>query len=220
VQSATTTPEISRDRPRRKGEITRERILDAAETLFAERGFEGTTLRDVAASVGLRNPSLYNHFDSKESLYAAVLERDLGPLLRLLVDMVEQRREATAEAEKIIAAAMQVLAARPGVARLVQHEILSGGQRLTPVLRDYIVPILSTAHEMSEDRALAAGWEKDDVPLIVLAMLHVVVGFFTMAPLYKDLNGIDLLAESAVARQTRFLIELSERLFTQLQPPR
>jgi TetR/AcrR family transcriptional regulator len=220
VQSATTTPEISRDRPRRKGEITRERILDAAEALFAERGFEGTTLRDVAASVGLRNPSLYNHFDSKESLYAAVLERDLGPLLRLLVDMVEQRREATAEAEKIIAAAMQVLAARPGVARLVQHEILSGGQRLTPLLRDYIVPILSTAHEMSADRALAAGWEKDDVPLIVLAMLHVVVGFFTMAPLYKDLNGIDLLAEPAVARQTRFLIELSERLFTQLQPPR
>ena len=56
--------------------------------------------------------------------------------------------------------------------------------------------------------------------LLVLAMYHVVVGFFTMAPLYKDLNGIDLLAEPAVARQTRLLIGLSERLFTQPQPPR
>jgi AcrR family transcriptional regulator len=203
-------------RHRRKGELTRERILDAAEALFAERGFDGTTLRDVAACVGLRNPSLYNHFESKESLYAAVLERDIGPLFRLLARYVEQGRDASAAAaaEEVIASVMQVLTQRPALARLVQHETLSGGQRLTPMLRDYIVPLFAHGHEMAEDRALAAGWAKQDVPLLVLAMYHVVVGFFTMAPLYKALNGTDLLAEQAAAQQTRFMIELSERLFT------
>ena len=67
---------------------------------------------------------------------------------------------------------------------------------------------------MAEPSAREAGWEKDDVPLLVLAMYHVVLGFFSMAPLYKDLNGTDLLASEALARQTRFLIQLSERLFT------
>ncbi len=207
-------------RPRRKGELTRERILDAAEALFAERGYDGTTLRDVASSVGLRNPSLYNHFDSKESLYAAVLERDIGPVLRLLVQFVEQGRDASAAGEQVIAGAMRVLAERPALARLVQHETLSGGQRLTPMLRNFIVPIFAHGNEMAENRSLDAGWEKDDVPLLVLAMYHVVVGFFTMAPLYKDLNGTDLLEDRAVARQTRFLIELSERLFTPRQRDR
>jgi hypothetical protein len=88
------------------------------------------------------------------------------------------------------------------------------------MLRNFIVPIFAHANDMAEERALAAGWEKDDVPLLVLAMYHVVVGFFTMAPLYKDLNGTDLLDAKAVARQTRFLIELSERLFTPPQPHR
>ncbi len=207
-------------RPRRKGELTRERILDAAEALFAERGYDGTTLRDVASSVGLRNPSLYNHFDSKESLYAAVLERDIGPVLRLLVQFVEQGRDASAAGEQVIEGAMRVLAERPALARLVQHETLSGGQRLTPMLRNFIVPIFAHGNEMAENRSLDAGWEKDDVPLLVLAMYHVVVGFFTMAPLYKDLNGTALLDEQAVARQTRFLIELSERLFTPRQRDR
>ena len=220
MQSASTSASLSDDRPRRKGEQTRERILDAAEALFAERGFDGTTLRDVASRVGLRNPSLYNHFESKESLYAAVLERDLGPLLGLLVGFVEHGTDATTAAEEIIAAAMKLLGERPAVARLVQHETLAGGQRLTPMLRDFIAPIFRHGHEMAEDRALAAGWEKDDVPMLVLAMYHVVVGFFTMAPLYKDLNGTDLLDRRAVARQTRFLIELSERLFTPPQLPR
>ena len=69
-------PDIDRPaRPRRRGEATAERILDEAEALFAERGFAGATLRDVATRVGIRNPSLYNHFPSKECLYVAVLER-------------------------------------------------------------------------------------------------------------------------------------------------
>jgi AcrR family transcriptional regulator len=208
------------DRPRRKGEQTRERILDAAEELFAERGFDGTTLRDVASKVGLRNPSLYNHFDSKESLYGAVLERDIGPLLGMLAGFVESGADASSAGEELIAAAMSLLAERPAVARLVQHETLTGGQRLTPMLRDFVAPIFGHSHEVAEDRALAAGWRKEDVPLLVLAMYHVVVGFFTMAPLYKDLNGTDLLDEQAVARQTRFLIELSERLFTPPQRDR
>ena len=49
-------------RPWRKGQKTAERILDAAENLFADRGYAGTTMRDVSAAVGLRTPSLYNHF--------------------------------------------------------------------------------------------------------------------------------------------------------------
>ncbi len=211
---------LSEARPRRKGEITRERILDAAEALFAERGYEGTTLRDVAARVGLRIPSLYNHFDSKDSLYAAVLERDLGPLLRLLGEMVEQARDASSAAEQTIEAVVKVLAARPGVARLVQHETLSGGQRLTPMLREFIAPIFAHGHEMAQDRALAAGWREEDVPLLVLAMYHVVVGFFTMTPLTGDLDETDVPAERAVARQKRFLLELSERLFTPPQRTR
>jgi len=220
VQSAPPLAATADARPRRKGEITRERILDAAESLFGERGFEGTTLRDVAASVGLRNPSLYNHFDSKESLYAAVLERDIGPVLKLLAAFVEQGSDVTAATEEVIAGVIRVLTERPAVARLVQHETLSGGQRLTPMLREYVAPIFAHANDMAQDRALAAGWDEDDVPLLVLAMYHVVVGFFTMAPLFKDLNGTDLLAEQAVARQTRFLIELSNRLFTPPQPGR
>lgn len=200
--------------PRRKGEVTRERILDVAEGLFAERGYDGTPLRDVASRVGLRIPSLYNHFRSKESLYAAVLERDVGPVVRVMVEFVEQGRDASAAAPELIALVMETVAAHPALPRLIQHETLSGGARLTPMLRDFIVPLLGHGRAMAETSALEAGWERDDVPLLVLAIYHVVVGFFSMAPLYKDLNGTDLLAEEALARQTRFLTQLVERLFT------
>jgi AcrR family transcriptional regulator len=61
-------------RPRNAdGQRTRQAILDAALTLFADKGFFGTSLRDVAAAVGVRESALYNYFPSKDALFDALL---------------------------------------------------------------------------------------------------------------------------------------------------
>ena len=60
----------------------------------------------------------------------------------------------------------------------------------------------------------AAGrWSAEQIPLLVLAMYHVVVGYFTFAPFYRDLGGDELLGDAALEAQTRFLRELVGRLF-------
>lgn len=57
---------------------TRERILDAADELFSQRGFASVKLRDIAAKVGMRHASLYYHVPGgKEQLFIEVMERNL-----------------------------------------------------------------------------------------------------------------------------------------------
>jgi AcrR family transcriptional regulator len=56
------------------GRQTRLAFLDAALELFADKGYFGTSLRDIAAKVGVRESALYNHFTSKEALFDALLE--------------------------------------------------------------------------------------------------------------------------------------------------
>lgn len=64
-------------RPRNAdGQRTRQAILDAALDLFGERGFFGTTLRDVATAVGVRESALYNYFPSKDALFEALIVAD------------------------------------------------------------------------------------------------------------------------------------------------
>ena len=206
------------DRPRRKGEITAERILDAAEALFAERGYAGTTLRDVADEVGLRIPSLYNHFESKDSLYAAVLERGIGPVLEILGEFLDAGAHHRRDSAQVVERVMDLLARHPHLPRLVQHETLSGGQRLTPMLRDWIGPTLAKAQEVVLKGPALDRWGADRIPLLVLAMYHIVVGYFTIAPLYAQLDGQDLMSRDALAKQTRFLTEVAEALFAEATP--
>src|SRR6202451_700678 len=54
---------------------TRERVLAVAQNLFAEQGYRGTSLRDIARRIGIKAPSLLHHFPSKQQLYLAVLDK-------------------------------------------------------------------------------------------------------------------------------------------------
>ena len=64
-------------RPRNAdGQRTRQAILDAALDLFAQKGFFGTSLRDVATAVGVRESALYNYFASKDALFEALILAD------------------------------------------------------------------------------------------------------------------------------------------------
>ncbi len=201
--------------PGSKGELTAERILDAAEVLFAESGYAGTTLRDVAASVGIRIPSLYNHFPSKDSLYAAVLERVTGPVVQLLSGLVAPPPESNdRDTHRVIEEIMDLLSKHPTLPRLLQHETLTGGQRLTPMLRTAFAPIFSKASEVVAAREDTGRWKPEQIPLLVLAMYHIVAGYFAIAPLYQNLNGVDLLTPEARALQTRFVAQVADALFT------
>ena len=198
-------------RATRRGERTAERILDVAEARFAQHGFEGTRLREIAADVGIRNPSLYNHFASKDDLYAAVLARGLRPVIDALADFARGALGDESQ-RRLLEQLVELLAGRPDLLRLIQYEILTGGARLSPALLGWLETALGRAGEIVAADPGTPPWPADQIPLLVLALFHAVVGYFTIAPLYRDLTGEDLLSAKGLERQTRFLNEVVSRL--------
>jgi len=63
------------------GKERREQLLDVGRRLFAERGFEGTSIEEIAAQAGVSKPVVYEHFGGKEGLYAVVVDREVERLL-------------------------------------------------------------------------------------------------------------------------------------------
>lgn len=82
------TPTTSRQR--RRAQTTSE-ILDAAWELAREQGLGGLSLRDLAARVGMRAPSLYSYFDSKHAIYDAMFRQGYDQLRTHMADLADER---------------------------------------------------------------------------------------------------------------------------------
>ncbi len=75
-----------RPRVRMTGRERREQLLDVGRALFAEKGFEATSIEEIAARAGVSKPVVYEHFGGKEGLYAVVVDREMSDLLDRLTD--------------------------------------------------------------------------------------------------------------------------------------
>lgn len=73
-------------RVRMTGQERREQLLDIGRSLFAERGFEATSIEEIAKRADVSKPVVYEHFGGKEGLYAVVVDREMK---RLLVSVTE-----------------------------------------------------------------------------------------------------------------------------------
>ena len=88
------------------GQERRQQLLDIGRRLFAERGFEGTSIEEVAAQAGVSKPVVYEHFGGKEGLYAVVVDREVSQLLSMTTGLL---LEADNTREKFLAAMVALL---------------------------------------------------------------------------------------------------------------
>jgi AcrR family transcriptional regulator len=77
---------VKRSRGRMTGAERREQLIQTARRLFAERGFDGTSVEEIAARAEVSKPVVYEHFGGKEGVYAVVVDREVQQLLQMMRD--------------------------------------------------------------------------------------------------------------------------------------
>jgi TetR/AcrR family transcriptional regulator len=187
---------------------TAERILDAAEDLFAEKGYSATSLGDVADRVGIRSPSLYNHFKNKEALYSAVVDRLLEDFTAPLAELSQSplsRERIYQWLEKII----RMHHERPNLARLLQHAALSGGPQTNEIIDRLFSPMFDQGRAGEADLIPVLGG-RDLQPWAVMALNNMVMSYITMAPMYRDLLGQDPFGPEALEKQLNLIMKLAQ----------
>jgi TetR/AcrR family transcriptional regulator len=180
------TQETARPGPaqRRDARRSREAILEAAEGLFAERGFEGTSLAAIGAAAGLSRGAPAYFFGSKDQLYRAVLAR----LFRASRQVLPTVEASVAVGDLMTAALGQFidfLVARPAFLRILEWESLAGERRLQG-LPEHLAALGGVVE------ALVAGMERGSVRSLEPGHLVVSLIALCMFPLGHPALTADL----------------------------
>jgi AcrR family transcriptional regulator len=182
---------------------TRDLILDAAERRFAERGFTGVAMREIAADVGLRNQaSLYHHFRNKRALYEAVLARGLEPIVAVVA---ESYRAGTTLEPHAVAASLDrlidYLIEHPNLPRLIQRG-LDDSRSLRAAIPKLLFQL--SAEGMSLLQEAGGPWEPEDLKYLAAGIYHLIFGYFANSAFTEVALQTDPRSPEAVARQRRF----------------
>lgn len=121
---------------------TAERLLDAAAEAFALHGPHATRLADIAASVGIRRPSLLYHFPSKESLYAAVVDRAFTQLGDALAHTINREDDFRGRFDRILRTFVDFIDEHAGLARILLREILAAEGPGRTIVAQRVAPLL------------------------------------------------------------------------------
>ncbi len=175
-------------RPRNAdGQRTRQAILDAALDLFSEKGYFGTSLRDVAGAVGVRESALYNYFAGKDALFEALLTAHQHSKIERLAPLAEGPIvDGRALLEQLALANLEAFV-EPQEQKL--HRILmSDGIRLARVGRINLYERMSSGRDQLNEllrRLIREGWlRRADVSVLGLA-------FFSPLFMWRQLHAID-----------------------------
>jgi len=181
-------------RPRNAdGQRTRQAILDAALDLFAEKGYFGTSLRDVAGAVGVRESALYNYFAGKEALFDALLTAHQDSKAERLTPLVEA--PITDGRSLLLQLAYQTLDSftQPREQKLFRI-LMSDGVRLAKVGRINLHERMGHGRGRLQDiirRLIREGWlRKADVNMLSLAFVSPLVIWRQLHAINADLPMI------------------------------
>jgi AcrR family transcriptional regulator len=107
----------------RQAELRRNHVLDAAEEVFGSQGFAGATMREIAAVAGFSPTSVYNQFESKDELFAAIMDRHGSVLLDLHRELISSEGSVTERLHRLIDRKISYHLVHPEFSRLYQRTI-------------------------------------------------------------------------------------------------
>jgi AcrR family transcriptional regulator len=153
------------------GRERREQLIRISRTLFAEKGFDGTSIEEIAATAQVSKPVVYEHFGGKEGVYAVVVDREMQKLL----GMITEALAATHSLIKLERAALALLRyieeSSEGFRILVRDSHAASG---TGTFASLISEIASQVEDVLADEFAARGYDPKLAPMYAQMLVGMV----------------------------------------------
>jgi len=194
-----------------RGPDARERILSAAESLFAVRGFEGVSTTQIAKVAGITQPLIHYHFKNKEALWKATISRLFSRLSEEFAAEVKtlQQKDDRRYLIEMIRCYVSFVAKYPQYGQFIMREGVQESPRLQWMVDEWLKPMLNQFHVVYE-RGIDEGWMKEiPFPQLIMLITASASQFFSMAPLVKALYGVDSNCPEQVLAHSDAVVEVA-----------
>ncbi len=162
------------------------RILASATDLFAKFGYNGVSIRDIAAHASVNEVSIYRHYPRKRDLYVAVLAAELQQV-KLGGDLLARIAEAN-DAKTVLRHTFDLISAtlltRPELLRLIQYSALEMGEGLDPLVHQHLGQLVDVVARYLEPWVIRGELRCPSPKALVLSLVGIVLSHRSLDRLF------------------------------------
>ncbi|MCG8669217.1 MAG: TetR/AcrR family transcriptional regulator [Pseudomonadales bacterium] len=193
-----------------KGPDARDRILSAALSLFAMRGFEGVSTTQIAKVAGITQPLIHYHFKNKEALWKATVTRLFNQLDKEFTQVVNDL--PTHDKKGFIVEAVRhyvsFCSKHPEFGQFLMREGAQQTERLEWLANELVKPVQQAFYDVYLEGA-SEGWLKPiPFPQLIMMISASASHFFSLSPLVKTLYDIEPLSAEETLAQSDAVVEV------------
>jgi len=189
---------------------TRERIIEAAQEIFARDGFDGAKMQEIADRVGIQRPSLFYHFKNKEALFVAAHEQVFARIEPIFRESLVPDGDPFAQLDRVTRTVLAIMAEQPGFARMVARTAVDRHPAALRIVRGYLQPLIDLSVEFVRRHQRRGIFRPDADPFFfTLNSWGAALIYFTA----RDLLAPSPAASGANDRErfTRSLLQMGNR---------
>lgn len=165
-------------------------IMDAAMEVFAEVGYEGARVDDIADRAGISKSMIYYRVGDKEALYAAVIQDVFGDTAERISENIRQNLSPEEKCRIYIAEFAKAISQRPSFSKIMIREMASGWTNFSEVVVKDLTEILVIVKEII-DEGVREGVFTDINPLVMFLMIIGALLFFNLSlPLRTNFQNL------------------------------
>ena len=193
----------------------RNAILNAAETLFGEVGFDAATTREITRLSGVNKALMYYYFDNKNALLDSVLDRYFNRLNEILLQAMDAEGDLRDRLKKVIDVYVDFLQHNVNFSRIVQRE--SGAGRHMDKIFDRLSPLFQAGMVTTQEAYPAARQGEMSSEQLLISFYGMIVSYFNFGSLLGRLMNTDLFSIENVEMRKKHLHRMLDVVLDELE---
>ena len=183
-------------------------MLAAAERLFAERGYAGAAIREIASEAGVNGAMIHYYFGNKDGLYFAVIENAASTVRDLIAEATGGDQSIRERLASFVSAYAGYIFSHPNLARILSREMLSGGDHLKTLAQKFAPTNYGMLREAMSQGIRRGEMRKVDVDLAPVSLMGMILVFQFMRPFISFAIGNLEYDERFIKRLSNHTVDL------------
>ena len=187
---------------------TKALILKAALKRFADNGYAGVSLSEIAEDVGIKKPSVFHHFSSKEALYRAVILDEFADWVFLMTDAIGNNLNGWAQVEKLLRAAFTFFEQHPSFVCIARREALDPESLFSTELGTALKPLVDQGSAYLQTEMDLGRLKKYEPRQLLITGYGASLSYLSDASLVSAVIDGDPLSTSALETRREHVIAI------------